>query len=214
MDSDPDNTLSELVVTKIQPDGGVQEDILVGMPQQVDGSYGTLTIDRQGQYTYSLNNNHSAVNALSDGDPPLTDLFHYTIEDPNQAGATAALTVFIQGTNDAPEVDLDGNNNTTNGDPDAGIFDYVGSFMESGTAVRISDDMDTIITDAETDDLQKATITLSWRKSDGRLAGRSVRNIATGDHSSGHRDSNHAHRYCHDRRLRRCDRTDSFHRYQ
>ena len=70
------------------------------------GSYGTLTIDAQGNYTYTLSNGLSAVQGLGVGDT-LTDTFTYTITDADGDTSTATLEITINGTNDAPVVGAD-----------------------------------------------------------------------------------------------------------
>jgi VCBS repeat-containing protein len=68
----------------------------------IAGYYGTLTIYADGNYTYSVDNNHSQVNALGTTSNTLSDLFTYTISDNNGGEASATLTVIIEGSNDAP----------------------------------------------------------------------------------------------------------------
>ena len=65
------------------------------------GAYGSLVLNADGSYTYTVNNNNAAVQALSVGQT-LTDTFTYTMRD--QAGLTSSttLTITVQGANDAP----------------------------------------------------------------------------------------------------------------
>jgi VCBS repeat-containing protein len=66
------------------------------------GSYGTLTDNGGGNYSYTLHNNNPAVQELDTNDPPLTDTFDYTIVDADGDEKTATLTIYINGENDAP----------------------------------------------------------------------------------------------------------------
>jgi len=69
----------------------------------INGTYGTLTVNADGSYTYTLNNNDPAVQSLGDGDE-VTDTFTYTIRDADGDTSTTTLTLTIHGTNDAPEL--------------------------------------------------------------------------------------------------------------
>jgi VCBS repeat-containing protein len=69
------------------------------------GAYGTLTLNQDGSYTYVLDNNLAAVQALNVGDA-LTDTFSYTVQDAQGASSTATLHVTVQGANDHPVLDL------------------------------------------------------------------------------------------------------------
>ncbi|KAF0844404.1 putative secreted protein (type I secretion substrate) [Methylovorus glucosotrophus] len=63
------------------------------------GQYGTLILNANGSYTYTLNNANPAVNALNDNQS-LKDVFSYTINDGDGTPATANLTITINGTTD------------------------------------------------------------------------------------------------------------------
>jgi|GEM_PF-1067578 len=69
---------------------------------QVSGLYGSIIIDQDGNYTYSLNNDHLAVQALRTSLNTLADIFTYTISDSWGLSGTAQITVTIEGANDAP----------------------------------------------------------------------------------------------------------------
>ena len=74
------------------------------IPQtDASGSYGTLTLNADGSYSYTLNNNLYAVQSLGVGET-LTDTFTYTVTDSHGAIGSNTLTVTIHGTNDAPTV--------------------------------------------------------------------------------------------------------------
>ena len=67
------------------------------------GRFGTLTMNADGTYTYTLNNSLSAVQALGVGET-LTDVFQYTVTDSQGGSSSSTLTVTINGTNDVPTV--------------------------------------------------------------------------------------------------------------
>ena len=65
------------------------------------GQYGTLVLNSDGSYTYTLNNESADVQHLADGQT-LTDTFNYTASDSLNTPSSATLTVTVFGTNDAP----------------------------------------------------------------------------------------------------------------
>jgi VCBS repeat-containing protein/autotransporter-associated beta strand protein len=87
------------------------------------GSYGSLTVNSDGSYSYAVDNSKAAVQALKDANSTLQDSFTYTVKDGGGLTATATLTVTIQGRNDAPvavndsatAVEAGGTNNGTAG---------------------------------------------------------------------------------------------------
>ena len=87
-----------------QPQDIDAHDTVSFIPQtDASGSYGTLTLNADGSYSYTLNNNLYAVQSLGVGET-LTDTFTYTVTDSHGAIGSNTLTVTINGTNDAPTV--------------------------------------------------------------------------------------------------------------
>ena len=66
------------------------------------GAHGTLLLNADGSYTYTIDNNDAAVQALRTNGNTLTDIFTYTMRDTIGATSSTTLTVTIQGANDAP----------------------------------------------------------------------------------------------------------------
>ncbi|WP_425327244.1 DUF4082 domain-containing protein [Rhizobium grahamii] len=66
------------------------------------GTYGSLLINASGAYSYTINENNSAVQALRLSTNTVSDAFSYTMRDTAGATATASLTITIHGANDAP----------------------------------------------------------------------------------------------------------------
>ena len=94
-------TVSGVLPAPADPD---LHDVVSFVPQtNTAGLYGTLTMDADGNYTYSLNNALLAVQGLGLGES-LTDSFTFTVTDNHGATASNTLTVTINGTNDAPAV--------------------------------------------------------------------------------------------------------------
>ena len=62
------------------------------------GTYGTFSIDANGNWVYSLNNNDPRVQGLGAGE--LTETFTVTTAD----GTTGTVTITINGTNDVPTI--------------------------------------------------------------------------------------------------------------
>ncbi|MEX0336146.1 VCBS domain-containing protein [Vibrio tubiashii] len=78
--------------------------------QTNQGQYGSLQIDANGEWTYTLTNGHSEVQALLPGET-LTETFLVTVTDDtndnkswNNASDTEIITITIEGSNDTPSI--------------------------------------------------------------------------------------------------------------
>ncbi|WP_115717290.1 VCBS domain-containing protein [Gallaecimonas mangrovi] len=101
------------------------------------GSYGTLTLYSDGNYSYALDNDAAAVQGLSDGES-LSDSFDYSIIDNDGDSSTATLTITINGSDDGVVInglDVDGGEqsvseaNLSDGSaPDSSALTQSGSF--------------------------------------------------------------------------------------
>src|SRR5690554_2802057 len=67
------------------------------------GNYGTLTLNDDGTYSYSVDADNATVNALKDGDS-LTEVFSYTIQDADGDWNTTTLTITVEGNTDGAPV--------------------------------------------------------------------------------------------------------------
>lgn len=67
----------------------------------IAGTYGSVVINPDGSYVYTLDNTKPATNALVDGQHA-DEVYTYTITDDHGATATATLTIGITGTDEAP----------------------------------------------------------------------------------------------------------------
>lgn len=90
-DSDPDG--DALSVSAIA--GGTVGQVLLG-------TYGSLTLNASGSYTYTINNGLPAVQALLLSSDQLSETFNYTVRDARGGTSAAQLMVVISGMNDAP----------------------------------------------------------------------------------------------------------------
>ncbi|NWO04276.1 MAG: tandem-95 repeat protein [Alteromonadaceae bacterium] len=108
----------------------------------VAGDYGTLTLNANGGYSYVLDNDNPAVNALKDGDE-LNDVFSYTLKDSDGDWSTTTLTITINGSTDgSPDltvVDENGDSGDFKVDGDITVYESElaagGPGGESKTAV-------------------------------------------------------------------------------
>ncbi|MBR1257192.1 VCBS domain-containing protein, partial [Bradyrhizobium sp. AUGA SZCCT0240] len=98
-DTDSDNGQASLVVSAVRtgPESGSGTGGTVGTA--LVGTYGSLTLNANGTWTYTLSNSDADTNALADG-VTVTEVFTYTVRDPNGLTDTAQLTITITGTND------------------------------------------------------------------------------------------------------------------
>ena len=78
------------------------------------GAHGSLVLNAAGAFTYTINENDAAVQALRLPTNTLTDIFSYTMRDTAGATSTASLTVTIHGANDAPVLAAQTANQTAN----------------------------------------------------------------------------------------------------
>lgn len=81
-------------VTAVKSDNTGRNGVIDGNTQ---GEYGTLRLDKNGNWQYELDRNNSKVAAL-DASASLTEVFTYTITDSDGDTSTATLTVTIYGT--------------------------------------------------------------------------------------------------------------------
>ena len=70
------------------------------------GTYGSLVLNDDGTYTYTLDNTDPDTQVLKQGETA-TEVFSYTVTDANGATSTSTLTVTVTGTNDQPVITSD-----------------------------------------------------------------------------------------------------------
>ena len=97
-DSSGENLTASGVITITDTDVG--ESAFV--PETINGTYGNLTVDAQGQWTYIADNSQSAIQELGTEDR-LTEIITVTSVD----GTTQQIEITIEGTNDIPNINGD-----------------------------------------------------------------------------------------------------------
>ncbi len=102
-DSNFDNTNAGLIVISVRTGDieGSGTDGTLGSP--ILGNYGELTLNSDGTYTYIVDNDNAAVQALPTGDTLTESFFNYTVRNASDSRTDiATLTVSINGANDTP----------------------------------------------------------------------------------------------------------------
>jgi VCBS repeat-containing protein len=157
--NDTDVDGDTLTVTSIRT-GGTEGSGTAGTVDGVttlNGAYGTLVIAANGSYTYTLYTvgqnptAYGAVQALDDGDTPLTDVFNYTMSD-GTTNDTATLTISITGLNDAPTIIANATSDTVY---EAGLLS--GSGTGPGSSISATGTFTIADTDG-LDDIKSVTI--------------------------------------------------------
>jgi VCBS repeat-containing protein len=109
----PSGTFADVADTDV--DG---ETLTVAAPGSFNGSYGTLVLNADGSYTYTLYaseaaataaghaGGYNAVQARDVGDAALTDSFNYAATDGDANSVASTLTISIFGANDAPTLSV------------------------------------------------------------------------------------------------------------
>ncbi|MGY3944249.1 VCBS domain-containing protein [Aeromonas tecta] len=104
-DTDPEsaNPNESKTVSAVSTSGGTAGTL----GTQLRGSYGWLTLNADGSYSYAIDNSLAAVQALRLSSNTLSDSFTYSMQDANGASSQASITISIQGANDAPTATAD-----------------------------------------------------------------------------------------------------------
>ncbi|MEC9291283.1 MAG: Ig-like domain-containing protein [Pseudomonadota bacterium] len=133
-DAVPNFTSGNVLDNDVDPDGDV---LTVVNPGTYTLNYGTLVINADGTYTYTLDNSNPTVDALDNGDT-LSDSFTYEATD-GDLNDTAVLTITIHGTNDAPALQDDVNSIFENATPDTVTGNVLANDTDvEGDAITVS----------------------------------------------------------------------------
>ena len=84
-------------------DQDTSDSINVANPGTYVGAYGSLVLNADGSYTYTLNNSAPVVQGLAGGDV-VQDIFNYTVDDSNGGLDSSTLTITVNGTEDTPVI--------------------------------------------------------------------------------------------------------------
>lgn len=132
-----DNPGDSVLFFLINPDGS--------QAQSIDSPYGSFTLNPDGTFSFTLDNDAAATNALT-GDDAITLTFTVGIQDSRglHSDATRTITVNIAGTNDHPEITQLNYQDANGGEhvmlPDSnGVFVHGGLVKEAGV-VKEGDD--------------------------------------------------------------------------
>jgi VCBS repeat-containing protein len=109
----------------------------VAAPGTYAGAYGTLTMEQDGSYTYTLNNSDAKVAALGQGESAV-DSFAYVVTD-GLASVASKLDISITGANDAPVLASDAGQVAEDGQLSAsGNLLANDSDGDAGTVLRVA----------------------------------------------------------------------------
>ena len=97
--ADTDADSDTLVVSAVRVGSSEGSGTAGTLGQALTGTYGQLTLNANGSYSYVAN--QDAADALDAGDTA-TDVFNYTVSDGNGGTDIATITITILGANDAP----------------------------------------------------------------------------------------------------------------
>ncbi len=162
------------------------------------GTYGSLTLNADGSYTYTLANDSAAVLELAGGETA-TDTFTYEITDSDGDTATATLTVTVTGADDdvtitginadpdttVTEADLAaGSNASGTGETTTGSFtvtagDGLASLTIDGTTIAVADLVGSSVTGTY------GTLDITSYDSATKVVGYSYTLTSNADHSGG-----------------------------
>ncbi|PHS22599.1 MAG: hypothetical protein COA83_11380, partial [Methylophaga sp.] len=76
-------------------------DVVGGVALSIAGTYGSVVINANGSYTYTLDNSNTTVQGLDDLEA-VTDTFSYTITDQDGDSSTTTLVITVNGQTDGP----------------------------------------------------------------------------------------------------------------
>ena len=117
--------------------GDVGADVADNVGTGVAGNYGSLQIDADGEYVYTLDNTNALVQGLDDTET-LTETFTYTITDGDGDTSTTTVTITINGKDDpvvitgldlaAPELVFAEDDLADGSSPNAAVLTKTGTF--------------------------------------------------------------------------------------
>ncbi len=104
----------------------------------ITGTYGSVVINADGTYTYTLDNTNPVVQAIGQG-VTKNDVFSYTIKDADGDISTTTLTIAVHGTNDAPVAVAD----TATAQEKGGVNNATAGVNPTGNVLTNDTDVDT-----------------------------------------------------------------------
>ncbi|VAW49159.1 T1SS secreted agglutinin RTX, partial [hydrothermal vent metagenome] len=133
------DTIGADVTTVTSVDGN---SVTSSQPATIVGTYGTLVLNSDGSYSYTLDNSNSVVQALTSSTQPLSESFDYIITDFDGDSSSATLTITIHGVTGAPpEIvieDADGSATSSDNSVTEGTGEIVSGTMTVSAEVGIA----------------------------------------------------------------------------
>ncbi len=139
-DTDVDSVANGETKTVTGVLAGTQSSASGNVASSVTGTYGSITIGSNGAYTYVVDENNTAVQALRTSGQTLQDVFTYTMTDAAGATSTTQVTLTIQGQNDAPV----GVNDTGNAIEAGGVSNGTAGSNGTGNVLTNDTDVDSV----------------------------------------------------------------------
>ncbi|MDO6673788.1 VCBS domain-containing protein, partial [Cobetia amphilecti] len=173
-------------VTSVTPDGGSASDVTADDAAVVEGTYGTLTLNSDGSYTYVLDT--TKTQSLAENEPA-EDVFTYVLEDSDGDYSSTTLTINITGSADAvPVITLaDKEVTEATGETVTDTFEVaadagIASVTINGTDITLASVDNPIVIPGATDD--EGTLTITGYDS-GTVSYTYVEDGTAADHSAG-----------------------------
>lgn len=138
--NDTDLENNPLTVTEIRTgtDTSVPPNGVVGTP--LKGQYGTLLLNADGSWSYQVDNDNPAVQALRTSGQTLTETFTYTVADIWDTTDTTQLLIVIHGANDTPIA----NDDTATAVEAGGVFNGTPGVDPRGNVLDNDTDVDSV----------------------------------------------------------------------
>ncbi|MFF7056498.1 VCBS domain-containing protein [Achromobacter spanius] len=144
-DTDPDNN-DVLHIDGVRAGGASATGNMAATGTDVAGLFGTLRVEADGTYTYTLNNDLDAVQRLRLATDTLTDTFTFRVADTGGLSSDSTLTITIRGANDAPvarpdtgaAIEAGGVENGTDGAPASGNVLTNDTDVDAGDTKQVS----------------------------------------------------------------------------
>ena len=164
-DRDAGEAATFMVSTVLAGTSGTALTVSSGTATVAHGTYGNLTINADGTYSYTPNN--ANAEALAAGQPA-TDVFTFTAKEAGGASLSNTLTFNITGVNDAPVLDAHG-----------------AALAYNGGQVATAIDPALTVSDVDSPMLHGATVSITSNLSSGDVLGFTNQNGISGTFSAG-----------------------------
>ncbi len=106
----------------------------------VNGQYGSIVINSDGSYTYTIDDTNANVQALRTNAQTLEDVFTYTVTDAGGLTSTTQVTITIRGRNDNPV----GVNDTATATEAGGVANGAAGSNGTGNVLTNDTDVDSV----------------------------------------------------------------------